>query len=87
MTQAIQVKRADVVADVRALSAILGVSLTDAIHEAVKGKLLAEKSAALDERKAGQFRARKILEKIWKLPRIGEPLTDADLYDEEGMPK
>ncbi len=87
MTQAIQVKRADVVADVRALSAIMGVSLTDAIHEAVKQRLVAEQAAALDDRKARHLRARKTLEEIWKLPRIGEPLTDDDLYDEEGMPK
>ncbi len=87
MTQAIQVKRADVVAEVRELAAVLGVSLTDAIHEAVKERLLAKKAAARAEREAGHRRARKILEEIWKLPKIGEPLTDADLYDEEGMPK
>ncbi len=87
MTRPIQVKRADVVAEVRELAAILGVSLTDAIHEAVKGKLLAEQAASMAEREAGRREADDILAKIRNAPRVGRPITDEDLYDEEGLPK
>lgn len=87
MTRAIQVKRADVVADVRELAAILGVSLTDAIHEAVRVKLLAEQTALMAEREAGQREADEILAKIRSAPRVGRPMTDEDLYDVEGLPK
>ncbi len=87
MTQAIQVRRADVVADVRALSALLGVSLTDAIHEAVKERLTKKRAEVRAEREAGHRRADEILKEIWAMPRIGPVLTDADLYDDEGMPK
>ena len=87
MTQPIQVKRADVVAEVRELAAILGVSLTDAIHAAVKEQLLEKKAEARAEREAGHRRADSMLKQIWAMPRIGPVLTDADLYDDEGMPK
>ena len=75
------------VADVRALSALLGVSLTDAIHEAVKERLTKKRAEVRAEREAGHRRADEILKEIWAMPRIGPVLTDADLYDDEGMPK
>ncbi len=57
MTQAIQVKRADVVAEVRELAAVLGVSLTDAIHDAVKARLEVEQAAARAEKEERHRRA------------------------------
>lgn len=84
---AIQIRRDDVTRDIRMLADRLGVSITDAVAEAVKAKLADEEvkqRKALEERRR---KSREILEELWALPVVGRILTDKDLYDEDGLPK
>ena len=83
----IQIKRADVAEAIRCLAALKGVSITDAISDAVNAQLAIEKvkaSAKLSKRHAA---ANRILAQLRSLPVAGPALTDADLYDENGLPK
>lgn len=87
MTGAIQIKRRDVAEDARALAALMGVSITEAIGEAVKARLAIERvkaSAKLSKRRKAAERA---LAQLRELPVVGRILTDQDLYDDEGLPK
>jgi hypothetical protein len=87
MKAPIQIRREDVVADIRALSELMGVSITDAVSQVVKDRLLSEQQIADKKRAERNKRADKILKQIRSLPRVGVPLTDDDLYDEYGLPK
>jgi len=83
----IQIRNPEVVRDIRELAERTGLPLTEAIADAVRRRLaeeqakdharIAERRQAIDE----------ILARVDKLPRIGPPLTDDDLYDEDGLPK
>jgi hypothetical protein len=87
MITPIQVKRPDVVEDIRALADLTGTSITDAIQNAVRAQLAIERvrtNAKLAKRRA---RAEKTLAELRSLPVVGPLLTDRDLYDDEGMPK
>jgi hypothetical protein len=83
----IQIKRPDVADEARALAALTGVSITDAIGNAVKAQLAIERVKAnskLAKRKAEAARA---LAELRRLPIVGPDLMDDDLYDAEGIPK
>jgi hypothetical protein len=87
MTGPIQIKRPDVAEDIRTLAALTGVSITDAIANAVRAQLDVERvrqNAILRKRKAA---AEKILAELRRLPVRGPMLSDEDLYDEQGLPK
>lgn len=61
--------------------------MADAVEAAVKEKLNAEIQRRAAEREERWKEAQKIVREAWKLPIVGPLLTDADLYDEDGMPK
>ena len=83
----IQIKRSEVTEEVRALAALTGVSITDAIGMAVKRQLAIERAKA-DLRLAKRRKeVSKLLGEIRRLPVLGPRLTDEDLYDENGLPK
>ena len=83
----IQIKRSEVTEEVRALAALTGVSITDAIGIAVKRQLEIERAKA-DLRLAKRRKeVGKLLNEIRRLPVVGPRLTDEDLYDENGLPK
>lgn len=87
MPAPIQIKRNDIVQDVRALAALTGQSITDAIGLAVRTELerrRAERQAFIETRRAA---ALETLNDLWQLPVAGPTLTDWDLYDENGLPK
>jgi len=87
MSRPIQITRPDVTADVRALAALTGKSLTDTIATAVRAQLAIEKvrsDSALSERKRALDAA---LAEIRSLPVVGPVIADQDLYDAEGMPR
>jgi hypothetical protein len=87
MTSPIQIKRPDVAEDIRLLADLMGVSITDAIGDAVRGRLAIERvkaDAKLQKRRKALHSA---LLEIRSLPVIGPALTDDDLYDDDGMPK
>ncbi len=88
MTNApIQIRNPDVVSDIRKLAAKTRKPITEAVAEAVRARLaevegrdvasIAERSKRIAEA-AAAFRA---------LPHKGTPLTDDDIYDEDGLPR
>ncbi|MDX2178398.1 MAG: type II toxin-antitoxin system VapB family antitoxin [Bryobacteraceae bacterium] len=87
MPSAIQIKRPDVTADVRALAALAGLSVTDAVGQAVRAQLEIERARA-DARRAERLaRIDEIVDRFNRLPIVGPLITDDDLYDEDGLPK
>lgn len=87
MKAPIQIRREDVAEDIRKLAGLMKVSLTEAVAVAVRERL---EEAERQRRKQIEERDREIqelLKAFWALPKTGPLLTDADLYDEDGLPK
>lgn len=77
-----------VVANARELARQRGSSLSDAIDVAVRATLehgRREKAAA--DKATRRAAALETLNAYWALPHAGETLTDADLYDKDGLPR
>jgi len=87
MSATFQIRRQKVTDDIRALSEMMQVSMTEAVEAAVQEKLAAETKKRMDERQAKWREAERIVMEFQKLPIVGPLLTDADMYDEDGMPK
>jgi hypothetical protein len=83
----IQIKRPDVAEDIRALAALTGISITDAIANAVKAQLAIERVKASAKLSKRREEAERALSELRRLPVMGPELSDADLYDGDGMPK
>lgn len=83
MTAPVQIRREDVVEDIRRLSQATGKPITEAVGSAVKSAL-----AEIDEARAGRMaRIMDIVAEFKALPIVGPILTDEDLYDDDGLPK
>ncbi len=85
MVSPIQIRRPDVVGDIRDLAALKQVPLTAAVAEAVRTELA-------QARREGEIQSRlrnvrRLVGELHRLPRVGPLLTDDDLYDEDGLPK
>ena len=78
----VNIRRPEVVNDIRELAALKGVPLTVAVADAVRAALI--RTREIESRRSD---VRKLVEEFHKLPRVGPPLTDDDLYDEDGFPK
>ena len=87
MNAPIQIRRPDVAADVRTLSDLMGVSMTDAIANAVRAQLAIERVKADSKLLRRKRAAEKTLAELRRLPAVGPAITDEDLYDENGLPK
>lgn len=87
MTAPIQIKRADVAADIRKLAELTGASITDAIANAVRHQLAIEQVNADAHLRKRRQSVDKTLAELRRLPVTGPLLTDDDLYDEAGLPK
>jgi hypothetical protein len=87
MSEPIQIRRPDVAAAIRELASLRKVSLTDAVRDAVEAQLLAERVKTDETLRKKHEAAQKLLAYIKTIPHIGPPMTDDDLYDDEGMPK
>ncbi len=72
---------------IRALSKLMKVSKMDAGEAAVKEKPPGELERREATRAEKWREAQRLVEEFRKLPVVGPRLTDADLYDEDGMPK
>ena len=83
----IQIKRQDVTDDIRALADLTGVSITDAIQTAVRSQLAIERVKSNSKLSKRRLQSEKMLAELRRLPVVGPVLTDADLYDAEGLPK
>jgi len=77
-----------VVDNVRELARQRGASFSDAIDVAVRETLARDRQKQLPVDKAARRAAAlETLETYWALPHAGAPLTDADLYDQDGLPR
>ena len=85
MVSPIQIRRLDVVSDIRDLAALKQVSMTAAVAEAVRTELAEARREA--EIQAKRRDVRRLVDEFHRLPRVGPLLTDDDLYDEDGFPK
>lgn len=84
----ILIENPDIVRDIERLAARTGKPAVDAVADAVRAQLGPVRSertpAEIAERRAKVAAA---LAEWDALPHAGKPLTDADLYDEDGMPR
>jgi antitoxin VapB len=83
----IQIKRPEVAGDIRTLASLMGVSITDAIANAVRGQLAIERVKGDAKLRKRRKDAEKALTELRNLPVIGPDISDKDLYDEHGFPK
>jgi len=87
MMSPIQIKKPDVVRDIRLLAELLHQPITEVVAEAVRAKL-GEAQRAREADIAERLRqVAEIHKRVAALPVIGPLLTDEDLYDEHGLPK
>ena len=86
MTKPIQIRKDDVVRDIRELASLTQKPITEAVAEAVRRELLRARlrTTSVAER---QRQIDEIVAHVRSLPRTGETLTDDDLYDENGLPR
>ena len=85
MTKPIQIRKDDVVRDIRELATLTHRPLTEAVATAVRTELeRLRRRATPDERRREIDR---IVADYAALPKTGRMLTDDDLYDDRGLPK
>ena len=83
----IQIRNDAVVGEIRELSALTGKPITEAVAHAVRAELAREKQARANDLERKLEAVREISRRFRGRRRAGPPLTDDDLYDEDGMPK
>lgn len=81
------IRNPDVVRDIQKLAERTGKPAADAVAYAVRAQLGEAETAAGEKRAGHPPRIAEALAAWDALPHNGEPLTDADLYDEDGMPR
>jgi hypothetical protein len=86
MTRPIQIRREDVVRNIRELAELTHQPLTDVIDAAVANELRRAKRR-LTPSQERQRRIDAVLARIDALQRTGDTLTDDDLYDQDGFPR
>ena len=85
MTIPIQIRRDDVVQDIRELAMLTDQPITDAVAGAVRAELARARSrSTIDERRAAVEEA---VRRFQHAPVVGPMLTNEDLYDDDGMPR
>lgn len=87
MIAPIQIRNDDVVRDIRLLAAITGRSITDVVAESVRARLISAQRERSAETAEIRLKVRAIQDRFRTLPRTVRPLTDADLYDDQGLPR
>lgn len=87
MIAPIQIRNDDVVRDIRLLAAITGRSITDVVAESVRARLISAQRERSAETAEIRMKVRAIQNRFRTLPRTGRPLIDADLYDDQGLPR
>ena len=76
----------EIVRDIERLARRKGKPAEDVVAEAVRAQLGDAAPSQFDQAKRDAELA-EILARIDALPHDGEPLTDADLYDDDGLPR
>ena len=83
----IQIRNPEVVRALREVAARRNQPITQALGDLAQAELArlgADKDARYRRRLEG---VRRLVDELHRLPVLGPPLTDDDLYDEEGLPK
>lgn len=83
----ILIKDPDVVRDIQRLAEQRGKLATDAVADAVRAQLAGASTRTEAEIADRQAKVAAILAEIDALPHDGIPLTDEDLYGEDGLPR
>ena len=86
MTQPIQIRREQVVRNIRELAELTHQPITDAVDAAVRSELFRARRRMIPEQERDR-RIDEVMARIRALPRTGNVLTDADLYDDDGFPR
>lgn len=85
MNSPIQIRRDDVVQDIRELATLTDQPITEAVAGAVRAELArARRRSDIEVRRAAVEDA---VRRFREAPIVGPMLIDADLYDEDGLPK
>ncbi len=82
----IQIRKPEVIRDIRELAEESGQPFTEVVGDAVRKELERRRAAREEAVSAKRAALREIRERLKALPRIGPVLTDADFYDEDGLP-
>ncbi|MDX2275206.1 MAG: type II toxin-antitoxin system VapB family antitoxin [Hyphomonadaceae bacterium] len=86
MADTITISNPDVVRDIETLAKRTGRDPVEAVADAVRAKLGSPRAPTPEEIAERRRKVDAILAEIDALPHDGAPLTDADLYDKDGMP-
>ncbi len=84
--EALHIEDPNLLRDIEALAERTGVPAEQAVADAVRAKL-GPKDVPPLTREERRLRVDATLARIRALPKVGELLTDAELYDEDGLPK
>lgn len=87
MSAPIQIRNPAVAAKVRELATIRHRSITDLVDDLVTPVLRQERKLTAEQVTERRQRADAALARLHAMPVVGREGTDADLYDEYGLPK
>lgn len=83
----IRIKLSEIAADARALAALTGVPIIEAIGNAVEAQLDVERAKGSANMSKRRIEAEWALAELRLLPVVGPELSDRDFYNAEGLPK
>jgi hypothetical protein len=87
MNAPIQIRKAEVVEDIRKLAERTKLPITEAVGRAVRAEMQRLEADLAADVEAKIRDVKEIVARISKLPVVGPLLTDEDLYDDLGLPK
>jgi hypothetical protein len=83
----IQIRNPEVTRAIRELAEKKGQPITEVVADAVQAELARLGDAQEAEVQRRIAKAEAIVARFRALPKLGPPLIDDDLYDEDGLPK
>lgn len=87
MNAPIQIRKPVAVELIRAVAARRGQSITEAMEDLARAELERQDRVSEGEIERKLAAVRKIVERFNALPKVGEDLTDEDLYGPDGLPR
>ncbi len=86
-TSPIQIRKPEVVSAIRGLARRTGRPITQVVADAVKAEERRLEAAETSDYQRRLQAIREVVAQLHQLPKVGPPLTDDDLYDEDGLPR